>query len=166
VHGKESTVSERIMAVVPLVRKPKSLGRSDTYTLVATDCRMIFAELTGNMLKDAAVEAQRKGTEEGKGFFARWGDQIKATVTYTERYWQIAPDDALSENPKNFAVPNSSVKKIKVSSKDDAGRSDDVSRSYTELKIEASGGKYEFRVDGDVKSVREALKGVFGDTVH
>lgn len=158
-------MSENISAVIPLVRKPKSFGRSDTYTLVQTDARMIFAELTGDMLKEIAAEAQRRGKGEGKGFFARWGDQLKATMSYSERYWQMSPDDALGENQKNFAIQNASVKKIKVSAKDTSSGPDDPGRSYTELKIEASAGKFEFRVDGQSRSVKEALKGVFGDVV-
>jgi hypothetical protein len=159
-------MGETIAAVIPLVRKPKSLGRSDTYTLVVTDSRMVFAELTGDMMKEAAAEAQRRGKDEGKGFFARWGDQMKACMTFSERYRDMNPDEALHENPRNFAVPNASVKKIKVSTKGDSRGSDDAGRSYTELKIESGSGKFEFRVDGNAKSVREALKGVFGDIVQ
>ncbi len=152
---------EKMRGVIPLVRKPKSFGRSDTYTLILTDSRMVFAQLTGDMIKEAALEAQRKGKEEGKGFLARWGDQLKACSTVAERYLQMAPDTALGETRGNFALPNSSVRKIRVSAKDD----DDAGRSYTELKIEAATGKYEFRVDGDARSVKDALKGAFGDLV-
>jgi len=158
-------MSESIATVIPLVRKPKSFGRSDTYTLVVTNERMVFAELTNDMMKEAVAEAQRKGKEEGKGFFARWGDQFKATMNYSERYWKMSPDEALGENPKNFAIQNASVKKIKVSSKEISSGSDDSGRSYTEMKIESSAGKYDFRADGQAKSIKEALKGVFGDTV-
>ncbi len=158
-------MNEQIAAVIPLVRKPKSFGRSDTYTVVLTDSRIVFAELTGDMMKEAVTEAQRKGKEEGKGFFARWGDQLKATMNYSERYWQMSPDEALRENPKNFAIQNASVKKIKVSAKDTSSGSDDSGRSYTELKIESSAGKYEFRVDGNSKRVKDPFKAVFGDVV-
>jgi len=158
-------MSEVISAVIPLVRKPKSFGRSDTYTLVVSDTRMVFAELTGDMLKEITAEVQRKGKEEGKGFFARWGEQLKASMNYAERYWQMTPDEALRESPRNFAIQNTSVKKIKVSTKDESRGSDDASRSYTELKIEASVGKFEFRVDGHAKSIKDALKGGFGDIV-
>jgi len=158
-------MSEVISAVIPLVRKPKSFGRSDTYTLVVTGTRMVFAELTGDMLKEITAEAQRKGKEEGKGFFARWGDQLKASMNYAERYWQMTPDEALRETPRNFAIQNTSVKKIKVSTKDESRGSDAAARSYTELKIEASVGKFEFRVDGHAKPIKESLKGVFGDLV-
>lgn len=159
-------MSETIAAVIPLVRKPKSFGRSDTYTLVVTDSRMIFAELTSDMMKQAAAEAQKRGKEEGKGFFARWGGQIKATMSFSDRYWQIPPEEALRENGKNFAVPNSSVRVIKAKMKSQGGDPDEPGRSYVELKIESSGGKYEFRVDGsNDKAIRETLQGVFGDIV-
>jgi len=151
---------EKLVGLIPLVRKPKSFGRSDTYTLILTESRMVFALLTADMMKQAAAEAQRKGKEEGKGFFARWGDQLKACSAFADRYRQMAPEAALNETRGNFALPNSSVRKIKVGSKDD-----DDDGSYTELKIEASTGKYEFRVDGDARSVKDALKSAFGDVV-
>ena len=151
---------ETMVGLVPLVRKPKSFGRSDTYTLILTESRMVFAQLTNDMMKAAAAEAQRKGKEEGKGFLARWGDQLKACTAFADRYWQMAPEAALSETKGNFALPNSSVRKIKVGSK-----GDDDDGNYTELKIEAATGKFEFRVDGDARSLKETLKGVLGDLV-
>ncbi len=157
---------EQIAAVIPLVRKPKSFGRSDTYTLVVTDSRMIFAELTGDMMKEAVMEAQQRGKEGGKGFLSRWADQIKATMRFADRYWQIPPDEALAENSKNFAIQNPSVKKIKVKSKDESNHPDEPSRTYTELKIESSAGKYDFKVDGhNAKVIRDYLQGVFGGVV-
>lgn len=159
-------MTEPIATVIPLVRKPKSFGRSDTYTLVVTNTRMIFAELTGDMVKQAIAEAQKKGKEEGKGFLSRWADQIKASIHYADRYWQMSPDEVLAENAKNFAIPNSSVKLVKAKTKHQ-GDPDDPGRSYVELKIESSAGKYEFRVDGsNDKAIREALQGIFGDIVR
>jgi hypothetical protein len=158
-------MSERIAAVIPLVRKPKSFGRSDTYTLVATESRMVFAEMTTDMMKQAVAEAQRKGKEEGKGFFARWGDQLKACMTFSDRYWDMTPDEALLENPKNYAIQNGAVKKISVKAKNDSNGPDEVGRSYTELKIESGAGKFEYKVDGHDRAIRDALRGVFGDVV-
>ncbi len=155
---------ERLVGVVPLVRKQKSFGRMDTYTLILTESRMVFAQLTNDMMKRAAAEAQRKGKEEGKGFLARWGDQLKACMSFADRYWQMSPEAALSETKGNFALPNSSIRKVKVSgtSSDD----DDTTPAGTELKIEAVTGRYEFRVDGKPDSVKDALKGVFGELVR
>ena len=155
---------EKLVGVVPLVRKQKSFGRMDTYTLILTDSRMVFAQLTNDMMKQAAAEAQRKGKEEGKGFFARWGDQLQACMRFADRYWEMSPEAALGETKGNFTLPNSSIRKIKVSAT--AGDDDDTRPSGAELKIEAATGKYEFRVDGNPGSVKDALRGVFGELVR
>ncbi|MBE9505373.1 MAG: hypothetical protein IMY84_01040 [Chloroflexi bacterium] len=64
-------MSESVIGIVPTLKKGKSFGRWDTYTMVVADTRSVFAEMTGDMLKQVAAEAQRRGKEEGKGFFAR-----------------------------------------------------------------------------------------------
>ena len=64
------------------------------------------------------------------------------------------------ENPKNFALQNQSVKKISVKAK-----GDDDEKTYTELKIETTSGKYQYRCDGQAKGIKEMLKGVFGPVV-
>jgi hypothetical protein len=48
--GGETTVG------VILFRKPKSLGRRDTYTGVVTIQRLIFAQMTSEMLKTMAQQ--------------------------------------------------------------------------------------------------------------
>ena len=50
-RGKQNSIpsrwgdgmAERILGVIPNVRQPKSFGRSDTYTLIVTERRTIFA---------------------------------------------------------------------------------------------------------------------------
>jgi hypothetical protein len=74
-----------------------------------TDERANFVRLTANMFKEAAAETQRKDKKQGEGFFARWADQLKATMAYSERYWSIPPDEALGESPGNFAIPTSAA---------------------------------------------------------
>ena len=83
-----SAPQEKILGIIPNVKKMKLTGQ-DTYAVVVTERRMILAQLTGEMLKQAAKEAQEKGKAEGKGFLDRWGDQLKATFTYSQKYWNI-----------------------------------------------------------------------------
>ena len=72
--GGETTVG------VILFRKPKSLGRWDTYTGVVTSQRLIFAQMTNEMLKTAVQQSRDQAKAEGKGFFGQWSDQLKATL--------------------------------------------------------------------------------------
>jgi hypothetical protein len=117
------------------------------------------------MLKDAAMEAQKKGKEEGKNFFSRWADQIKATTNYTERYWNISPDEALSENPGNFDIPNQEIKVIKIKKKRKSGWDQENEQTITEIKIESAVKNETYNIDSYSSNIVNMLKGIFGDRV-
>jgi hypothetical protein len=158
-------MTEKMLGLIPVLRKPKSFGRWDTYALIITDQRTIFAQMTANMLKEAAAEAQRKGKEEGKGFFSRWADQLKATMAYSNRYWDIPPDEALGENPGNFAIPNQEIRQIRIKQKSQASWGQEVDQAITEIRIESVGKKETYNVDMYSQDMVNMLKGIFGDRV-
>ncbi len=158
-------MEEATITLVPLVKKTKSFGRWDSYSLVITDRRLIFAEMTSDMLKEAAAEAQRHGKEEGKGFFARWGDQIKATFNFAERFRSMPPDEVLAYSSGNFAVPNDQVRKIEFKRKSSSSSSDTIERVSTEFKIEWNGGKLQYAIDDYSRDTLQVLQNLFGDKV-
>jgi hypothetical protein len=96
-QATSSSGGEQIVGVIVL-RKPKSLGRYDAYTGVVTNERFIFAQLTSQMITDAATQAKNQAKAEGKGFFGQWGDQLKATTSYTQRYLSMNPDAILRDS--------------------------------------------------------------------
>lgn len=153
-------MEERVVGIIGNGRKAKSFGRSDTYTLIVTDRRCVFALLTGQMLKDAAQEAQEQGKAEGKGFFARWGAQIASTMGHFHRYREMAPEAALAENEANFALDHSAVRKVNV--KRHRGFDDDA-RGETELKFEGPAGNLSLKFDQLNRDAIAALREVFGD---
>jgi hypothetical protein len=157
-------MEEKIIGLIPMLKKPKSFGRWDAYAVIITDQRTIFAQLTSRMLKDAAMEAQRKGKEEGKGFLSRWADQIKATTSYSERYLNIPPEEALHENPGNFGIPNQDIKFIQVK-KRRSGWGQENEQTITEIKIESALKKETYHIDGYSGSLANMLKATFGDKV-
>ena len=156
-------MEEKMLGLIPVLKKPKSFGRWDTYALIITDQRTIFAQLTSKMLKEAAAEAQKKGKEEGKGFFSRWAAQLKSTMAYSERYWNILPDEALNENPGNFAIPNQEIKSLKIKHKHESSWGNEAEQSITEIKIESARKKDTYNIDGYNKDIQNMLKNVFGD---
>ena len=158
-------MAEKMVGLIPVLKKPKSFGRWDTYAMIVTDQRSIFAQLTATMLKEAAAEAQRKGKEDGKGFFARWADQLKATMAYSDRYWNIPPDEVLNETAGNFAIPNQEINLIRVKQKTQSSYGDDVDHTITEVTIESKSKKLSYNIDGYSKDMVNMLKGVFGDRV-
>jgi len=92
--------------------------------VVVTDKRIIFALLNNEILKEQA--AQMKG-----GFLSRLGSSMSGDYI-TKRYLEISPDQALSENPENFAVNRGEIKKVKLQE----GSYDDDSARHSDGKLE------------------------------
>ena len=142
--------SERIVAIVPNLKKPKSFGRWDTYNLIVTERRCIFASVTADMLNRAIKEANEQGKAQGKGFMDRWGDQISSTMGYWRKYESIEPETALRENKENFSFDISAVKSTNMNRKTRQSNVKNAIRAYYwEVTIDTRGGKYNFESDSD-----------------
>ncbi|MHB1416855.1 MAG: hypothetical protein ACYC1C_16535 [Chloroflexota bacterium] len=155
-------MAEEILGIIPNVRKPKSFGRSDTYTLIVTDQRSVFALLTSQMLQAAAREAQEQGKAAGQGFFARMGAQMAGHFTYHERYRGMAPEAVLAENNANFALDHAAVRTVKVKR---TSRSDDSRPDETEVKFEAASGNLSLKLDRHDPALLDVLRNAYGDRV-
>lgn len=152
--GGEATVG------VILFRKPKSLGRWDTYTGVVTIQRLIFAQMTSEMIKAAAQQSRDQAKAEGRGFFGQWSDQLKATWGYSQKYLTMPPQAVLAETPGNFALYNNTISEIKVKLK---GNQEGGMR-YLEVQIHSTQGKFEYHIDEN-SDFTDLLKRVYGDRV-
>ena len=152
--GGESTVG------VILFRKPKSLGRWDTFTGVLTSQRVIFAQLTSEMLKVAVQQSRDQAKAQGKGFFGQWSEQLKATWGYSQRYLMLPPQTILAETPGNFGLYNNTVSEVKVKLKGD----DERNMRYLEVEFHSTVGKFEFHMDENC-DFTDLLKRVYGDRV-
>ena len=154
--------SESTVGVI-LLRKPKPLGRYDTYTGVVTNQRLIFAQMTNEMLTAAVLQSREQSIAEGKGFWGQWADQFKATFGYTRRYLTMPPAAILAETPGNFALDNNTISEIKVKVKD-IRRSNEVLLHELTVEIYSTVGKYEYNTDENSDPV-ELLKQVYGERV-
>ena len=142
-------------------QKTKSLGRYDTYTGVITSERMIFAQMTAQMLNDAANQAREQAKAEGKGFFAAWGDQLKSTLGYSKRYLTMSPEATLAETPGNFVIPNNTIHEIKIHLR---GDHNDNQRRDLEAEIKTSSGTYKYHM-AENSDFTDMLKRVYGNRV-
>lgn len=146
---------------VILFRKSRSLGRYDTYTGVATTQRMIFAQMTSEMLNAAAQQARDQAKTEGKGFFGQWSEQLKSTFGYTKRYLTMPPQAILAETPGNFALNHETVREVKVKLK---GANQPNQRREFEVEFRSGSGTYEFKMNEN-SEFTDLLKRVYGDRV-
>ena len=145
---------------VVLLRRMKSLGRYDTYAGVVTTQRLIFAQMTADMLNQVAQQAREQAKAEGKGFFGAWGDQLKATFGYTKRYLSMPPQAILSETPGNFALNNSTINEIKFRLKRDY----EGDHHGFDVEIKSSMGNYKYAMDEN-SEFTNIFKRVYGNRV-
>jgi hypothetical protein len=144
-----------------VLSKTKAVGSYDSFSGVLASQRLIFAQMTGDLLKDAVNQAREKAKAECKGFFGQGGDQLKASAAYSSRYYNMAASAVLSEIEGNFAVQNSSVNEVKLKLKDTENQSN--LREF-EIEVKSSSGNCKFRVDENNDYVKH-LKQFYGDRV-
>ena len=154
--------AEEVIGVIGNAKKMKMFGASyDTYSIVVTNRRMIFAQLTQALANTAIMEAQAKAKAEGKGFLGIVQDQMAASFGFALRYEKMTPDQALAETPGNIAIENSRISAIKMQLKDS------VNTNYSEFKtvIDSMDGKFEYMIAEDERFTN-LLKTVYGDRLH
>jgi hypothetical protein len=147
---------------VIVLRKPKSMGRWDTFTGVITTHRLIFAQMTSQMITDAAQQSRDQAKAEGKSFFGQWADQLRATFGYSQKYMTMPPQAILVETPGNFALDNNSISRINVHLK--GAHHERNQRREFELKFYSSAGTYEYHMDENGEFI-DTLKRVYGQRV-
>ncbi len=147
---------------VIVLRKPKSMGRWDTFTGVITTHRLIFAQMTSQMLTDAAQQSREQAKADGKGFFGQWADQLRATFGYSQRYLSMSPQAILAETPGNFAIDNNTISRINVHLK--GAHNQRNQRREFELKFYTSAGTYQYMMDENSDFIN-SLKQVYGQRV-
>jgi hypothetical protein len=152
--------SETTLGIV-IFRKPKSLGRYDTYTGVMTSQRLIFARLTDAMIAEAANQARNQAKAEGKGFWGQWSNQLKASFGYAKKYLVMPPDAIIAETPGNFALNNNTIIEIKVKPK--FGQ-EDVPVQMLKVEIHSTSGKFEFEIEENSEYVKQ-LRQIYGERV-
>lgn len=103
--GMADTVpAEPVLGVIPAISRKKGLLSVESFNVVVTGQRLVFAVMTNDMVRE---EVQREGNA---GFLAA----MTVGYTFYKRYLNMTPDAALKENPQNFAVDISQIRKVKI----------------------------------------------------
>jgi hypothetical protein len=146
---------EHTLAVIGnLTRLAGFMGiKQKPYSLILTDRRIVFAELTKEQLTALLNQAGDEAKAEGKGRMARWNAQRLARGGYHKRYWDMTPDAALAESPDNFAVERGAIKNVKFKT----GIIDEQRNTPDLVTIKTTADKYKLRVDGMLPAVKEAF---------
>jgi hypothetical protein len=147
---------ERTLAVIGnLTRVGGFMGvKQKAYSLIVTDRRIIFAELSKEKISAMVKQARTDAKAEGKGLLVQWGAQLRAPSDYHEKYWQTPPEAALAESPNNFAIDRTTIKKVKFKT----GIVDDEHNTSDQVTIKTTSEKYKLQVSGSLSAVKDAFR--------
>jgi len=153
-RGLEGTVvEEKVYFVLERAVRKKGMFRSQRCTVVVTNRRLIVAVLTRQMEKEWMNEARKKVKEryqqmrsEGKGKFSSGMGAVMEAYNFYDRYYEMSPDEILSENPENFAIESSQIKKIHLTYLEMDG--DSGGRDRLSINVVWSGGKENINYEG------------------
>jgi hypothetical protein len=138
-----SPQGETIKNIIPNLMLAKSWGRSDTFNLIVTERRSIFAKITNQIMNETIKIRREKAAAEGKGFFGKWAAQMSGFNTYTDRYYTMRPEEALRENEGNFQIENSTIKNVK------SGSDGDEDKPMYDIEITTTTQKLRFKTQYD-----------------
>ena len=104
--------AEAVMGVIPNARRIKGFlgSRSQTYHLVVTNLRLLFALQTNAMIRESARRAQEAAKQQGEGWLGQVGSMMGAHAG--GHYLQMFPKNILAEHPENFFVMNNHIHKV------------------------------------------------------
>jgi hypothetical protein len=152
-----------VLGVIAGAQRRKGLLGYQSFNIVVTRDRLVFALMTDRMMKDATAEMNRRAKAEGKGLLGRIAAQFGWLNLMVERYAAMPPAAALAENKENFFIPNNAIRKVRVEEHHDH----ESHRTETKLKIESVSGKFEFQLTaGNADEARQVLRNAIGAAVR
>ena len=155
-------MEESIIGIIPNTHS--GMFGQKAYNLIVTDKRLIVAALKSAMIKEHIKKKSDESKEAGDGALKRWAKSAFSGYSYFQKYFDMKPEEILAENPENYFLDASMIKKISVKQ----GHIDQESnRSLpNEIKIKSTQGKYKFTFTGiTVKEVKGFLSQPFGGCV-
>ena len=104
---------ETVRVIIPNLQQNNALGKRDSYYLMVTDRRSIFAKVTEQVGRRAVQMRQEKAQEQNLGFFGRWKQQVAGPDMCLEFFKTLTPDQMLADSAENFAVDNAQIQGVR-----------------------------------------------------
>ena len=148
--------AELIMDVLTgLQRRKGFLGlKVETFNLIVTSRRLVFAAVSSGLMKEAIMQARREAKGHGAGFMGQWGAQLGWMKVLERRFFLIAVNAFLEQFPGSFSLLHTDVRSIVARSDED----DEGGRVTHEVLIETAGEKLRFQLThGTADEAREVL---------
>lgn len=152
---------ERVTGVVPDLST--GMFGQKAFTLVITNYRLIFAEVTNELLEQ---ERERSvAGAQNSGFMGKWKASMASHTNFHERYFRIPPQAILQESPNNYELGPQNITWVKIIGTQydqDFGK-----QAQNKLIINSSFGKKKFNFQRmNTNQVRDLLLPLLGPKVR
>ena len=150
--GKPLPTIETVKMIVPDLLMIYGFGKSDTFNLMITTHRSIFAKLTRNIKE----QSQKKKKAQIDG--AKMNPLIKFMAkridysAYLDWYAGKSPQEVLNETPGNYAIDNADI--IDVNITDEGWKTEDGKVPGFELVITTRDKTLKFKTNLDPENIR------------
>ena len=154
---------DQVLGVIAGLNKPKGLFSVQSWNLIVTRQRLVFALMTKEMMTDAARQTDDQAKAEGKGWMGRLAARFGWLQLMVDKYAAMPVDQALAENPENFGLLSSEIKKVKLERRTNSKRH----THSNHLIVEAVTGKFDFELmGGGMDEARDLLTSALGAAVR
>jgi len=133
--------------------------RQDSYNMIVTPTRLVFAYVSPDLMKAAAKHAREEAKQQGKGFLGQWGAQLAWLDVLHGKYQTMTVDAILRQYPGSFAIANHQIRRVRYNSNWDGegGQGNDA------FILRTSDGKYRFTLlAGNLGQVKKLLRKTLG----
>lgn len=168
-YGASQTAGETILTMIPGIQRRKGvLGMSiDSFTLIATPTRLIFAYLDNKTMNAFVNEARQNAKGQGKGWLGQVAAQMGWVNLMLEHFEQMGPDTVLAQYPGSFVIPNNSVSRVSIKQRySQPGESDNP----IEITFDTTAGKQKFHLPPSMgihqREIKQRLQRVLGAAVR
>ena len=149
---------EPVIGVIPGLERSKGIMQTETFNLVVTPGRLVFALITQAMINAAVQQARADAKQQGAGMLGQVAAQMAWLDIVAKRCREMPVEATLAEQPGSFFIPNDQIRKVEIKPIDH--------RQYA-LVIQTRSGQYQFTLKSGKSPVetRELLQEVLGGVV-
>ncbi len=128
--------------------------KKDTFNLIVTSTRLVFAAVTQQMMKDAVATANTEAKAEGKGFFKRMAAQMAWMDVICRQYASMPIDAILVQFPGSYAIANGQIERIRFHQ----SFADEDHEETRQMVVVTTGGKERFDLPMSLREAKNLLR--------
>jgi hypothetical protein len=128
--------------------------KKDTFNLIVTPTRLVFAAVTQQMMRDAVATANAEAKAQGKGFFKRMAARMAWMNVICRQYERMPIDAILARFPGSYAIANAQIERIRFHE----SFADEDHEATRQMMVKTAGGKQRFDLQTSVREAKNLLK--------